>query len=105
MKVLIDLLRDGILIVVVWYPFWLLYLEWSCRHEEGQVVDGTKVAKLLVVEHHLVTTIDAMRQQLSQPPLTCRPLLEGLEGRGWEMLRLESGQAAEEGVRRMSWID
>jgi hypothetical protein len=104
MKILIPMLRDLILIVLVWYPLWLLAMEWSTRKDRVPTGNGIDTAKLLIVEHQLVTITNAMRQQLGVRALDRRPLLEDLEGRSWEMLRLNSRQIAEEGVRRMSWI-
>jgi hypothetical protein len=105
MKILVIMLRELILFVLMWYPFWLLATEWAARKARSAPGNGTEAAKLLLVEHQLVTTINVMRQQLGARPLEYCPLLDSLEGRSWEMLRLTSRQIAEEGVRRMSWIE
>jgi len=105
MKILVIMLRELILVVLLWYPVWLRLTEWAVRKCRPAPGNGMSAAKLLLVEHQLTVTINAMRQQLGRPAIERRPLLEDLEGRTWEMLRLASRQIAEEGVRRLSWIE
>jgi hypothetical protein len=105
MKVLLTTLQQLILVVLLFYPFWLLWLEWMARNEPVVPRNNAETAKILLIEYQLVVTIDAMRKQLGQKPYPQKPLIEDMKDRDWEILKLNSRQIAEEGVRRMSWIE
>lgn len=117
MEILLKLLAALVAAVLLIYPMWMYYAEWSIRVDDGEAENRVETAKYILVEYQMIEMTKALHdiarktggvgmQILDGNAYAANyiPLIEHLHGRPWDLLKLKARQAVQENVRRLSWI-
>lgn len=121
MEILLKLLAVLVAALLLLYPMWMYYAEWSIREDDGEAENRVETAKYILVEYQMIEMTKALHEIIRQtggvshPTLWSTnaaetevasyiPLIEHLHGRPWDLLKLKARQAVQENVRRLAWI-
>jgi hypothetical protein len=102
MDFLLWITRRVLIMTLIFYPFWTILFEYFNRKDEN-ARNKVRGSQLVLMEYQVTETINAMREQMGEPPIDHKPVLAGFTDRGWEVVRVQCRQMVLGAIRKLSW--
>ena len=102
MQELVYIPHHFVLIMVSWYPLWLMLFELGSEFV-SDIRNKEEAAQLGLIEYYMVEVINTLRCGRGEKPIDHQPVINSFDSRGWEMLRLKCRQTVLGMFRKLSW--